>query len=65
MAQDVRFSELRRKLEAHGWYLDRINGSHHIFQHPTKGSLSIPVHRNKVKAVYARKVDKACEEEKK
>jgi hypothetical protein len=35
------------------------------FQHPTKGTLSIPVHRNKVKAVYARKVDKACEEEKK
>lgn len=61
MPSEVRFADIRKKLESNGWYLDRINGSHHIFEHPTKGSLSIPVHRNKVKAVYARKVDKICE----
>ncbi len=63
MPSPVRFNDIRRKLESHGWYLDRITGSHHIFQHPTKGSLSIPVHNNKVMPVYAKKVDKICEED--
>lgn len=25
-----------RILEKDGWYLDRVNGSHHIFRHPIK-----------------------------
>lgn len=34
---------LIRTLEADGWYLDRVNGSHNIFKHPNKpGHLSIP-----------------------
>jgi predicted RNA binding protein YcfA (HicA-like mRNA interferase family) len=32
-------------VEADGWYLDRIKGSHHIYKHPAKpGTLSVPVH---------------------
>ncbi|MDX5378735.1 MAG: type II toxin-antitoxin system HicA family toxin [Halomonas sp.] len=34
--------DLIRELEADGWYLDRVKGSHHIFKHPTKLS-SVPV----------------------
>ena len=28
-----------KKLEADGWYLDRIKGSHHQFKHPAKPGL--------------------------
>nr|WP_207143430.1 type II toxin-antitoxin system HicA family toxin [Ectothiorhodospira shaposhnikovii] len=32
-----------KALEADGWYLDRIKGSHHVFKHPTKpGSVPVP-----------------------
>lgn len=34
--------ELIKELEANGWTLIRIKGSHHIFRHPDK-KLSIPV----------------------
>jgi len=38
---------LCRVLEAHGWVLARINGSHHIFRHPTTGKIVVvPVHGN-------------------
>ncbi len=31
----------------HGWELDRISGSHHIFTHPDSPmNLSVPVHGN-------------------
>lgn len=34
-------------LEAHGWSLDRISGSHHIYTLPGyRFSLSVPVHGN-------------------
>ncbi len=32
-AHNVRFAELRRLAEAFGYRLDRVNGSHHIFEH--------------------------------
>ena len=35
-------------LEAHGWYLKRIRGSHHIMRHPTiPDSVPVPVHGNR------------------
>ena len=34
-------------LESRGWILDRINGSHHIFEHPDfPNSANVPVHGN-------------------
>jgi predicted RNA binding protein YcfA (HicA-like mRNA interferase family) len=31
------------KLEADGWHLDRVNGSHHMFKHPSKpGTVVVP-----------------------
>jgi predicted RNA binding protein YcfA (HicA-like mRNA interferase family) len=32
--QNVRFSDAVRLIEAFGFHLSRINGSHHIFAHP-------------------------------
>jgi len=35
--------DLIRTLETHGWALDRVNGSHHVFKHPTKpGTVVVP-----------------------
>lgn len=35
--------ELIKRIEANGWYLVRINGSHHHFKHPEKpGLVTIP-----------------------
>jgi predicted RNA binding protein YcfA (HicA-like mRNA interferase family) len=64
MASEVRFPTLRPRLESAGWKLKRISGSHHVFVKPGKLPISIPVHKNKVKAVYARKVEQILEEEK-
>ena len=63
MASEVRFPAIRARLESAGWKLKRISGSHHVFVKPGKLPVSIPVHRNKVKAVYARKVQQILEEE--
>jgi len=35
--------EVIRQLEADGWYLLKIEGSHHHFKHPTKpGKVTVP-----------------------
>ena len=34
--------ELIRKLEAAGWVLDRIRGSHHIYRSPTGQTVPVP-----------------------
>lgn len=37
-----------RLLERHGWNLQRVNGSHHIFTRPgSVARISVPVHGNK------------------
>ena len=61
--EKVRFSIVQGRLESHGWTLDRIRGSHHVFTKPNELPISIPVHGGKVKPYYARKVNKICEEE--
>lgn len=63
MRSEVRFAVLRAQLESAGWMLTRISGSHHVFIKPGRLPISIPVHKNKVKAVYARKVQQILEEE--
>ncbi len=38
-------AEVVRKLQRDGWGVARINGSHHIMDHPTKpGPVTVPVH---------------------
>jgi len=39
----VNSNELIRKMQAAGWKLDRIRGSHHIYKHPERsGSIPVP-----------------------
>ena len=33
-SRNVSFADMRRLIEAFGFRLSRVNGSHHIFQHP-------------------------------
>ncbi len=59
---NVTFGDIRKLLELEGFDLDRITGSHHIF----KGNeivLVIPVHNNRVKSVYVKRVVELIEGE--
>jgi predicted RNA binding protein YcfA (HicA-like mRNA interferase family) len=39
----VKSIDLIRDLQADGWTLDRVRGSHHIFEHPSKpGRIVVP-----------------------
>ena len=57
------FSDIRKLLELEGFILNRITGSHHIFE---RGEIvfviPIPTHRNKVKSVYIKRVIELIEE---
>jgi predicted RNA binding protein YcfA (HicA-like mRNA interferase family) len=40
--------KLVKALEAEGWYVKRIRGSHHIMRHPTiPDAIPVPVHGNR------------------
>jgi len=62
MASEVRFAEIRKILEQHGWTFVRIRGSHHHFRGEGRPPIVIPVHRGRVKAVYVREVEQAIRE---
>ena len=55
------FSQIEKLLIAEGFVLDRVSGSHHIF---CRGSVTfaIPVHKNRVKSVYVKRVIEIIEE---
>jgi predicted RNA binding protein YcfA (HicA-like mRNA interferase family) len=41
--------EMCKVLERHGWRLDRIEGSHHVYKKPGHpGTPSVPVHGTKI-----------------
>lgn len=61
MPSDVRYREIKKLLESHGWMHDRTSGSHHIFSGPGLPMVSIPVHHGKVKHVYLREIQKQIE----
>jgi predicted RNA binding protein YcfA (HicA-like mRNA interferase family) len=52
---NVTFSDVQALLEIEGFNLDPITGSHHIFK---KDDITfvIPVHKNRVKSVYVKRV---------
>jgi predicted RNA binding protein YcfA (HicA-like mRNA interferase family) len=57
------FDDIRTLLSQEGFALDRITGSHHIFK---KSGITfvIPVHGNRVKSVYVKRVIELVEETK-
>ena len=60
MPSELKFADVKRELIRHGWTLNRVNGLHHIFSKHGEPTLSIPVHKNRVKTCYASKIKKAC-----
>ncbi len=59
---NVTFGDIRKLLELEGFDLDRITGSHHIFKRD-EVVLVIPVHNNRVKSVYVKRVVELIEGE--
>lgn len=52
------FSDVRTLLEADGWTLTRIRGSHHSFTKPGEPEIfTVPVHDRRVKRRY---LDRLC-----
>lgn len=44
---EVKSQDLIKMIEADGWYLVRVNGSHHHFKHPSKSGLVTVPHPKK------------------
>ncbi|MDE2993331.1 MAG: type II toxin-antitoxin system HicA family toxin [Chloroflexota bacterium] len=57
----MRFRELRRLLEAYGWDLVRIKGSHHTFVHYDGRGFVVPLRRPHVRSAYVREALKRCQ----
>jgi predicted RNA binding protein YcfA (HicA-like mRNA interferase family) len=53
--QNATFTDLRNLLEYEGFYLDRVTDSHHIFIY-AETIFVMPIHHNKVKTIYVKKV---------
>jgi len=43
----VRSADLIRELKRAGWVLDRVRGSHHVFNHPTRPGIIVVTHPKK------------------
>ncbi len=43
----MRSADLIRELEAAGWFLNRVRGSHHVFKHPSKAGIVVVPHPKK------------------
>ncbi|MBF0306044.1 MAG: type II toxin-antitoxin system HicA family toxin [Alphaproteobacteria bacterium] len=43
----MKSADVIRLLEADGWTLDRVRGSHHVFQHPVKDGIVVVSHPKK------------------
>ena len=59
----VTFDDIRTLLFREGFRLDRIAGSHHIFKR-SGITFVIPVHSNRVKSVYVKRVIELVEQAK-
>jgi len=59
---NVTFTDIRKLLEIENFALDRITGSHHIFK-KNEIVLVIPVHNNRVKSAYVKRVIELIEGE--
>ena len=53
--KDVTFDDIRALLSYEGFKLDRVTGSHHVFKKAAT-TFVIPVHSNRVKSVYVKRV---------
>jgi predicted RNA binding protein YcfA (HicA-like mRNA interferase family) len=52
MASEMRYPDVKKMLEAKGYFWHRTNASHHLFKKPGVGTFCVPVHKGKVKPIY-------------
>ena len=51
--------DIIRKLEAAGWRVDRVRGSHHQFRHPSRpGTVTVPHPRKNLSIVVIRSIER-------
>jgi predicted RNA binding protein YcfA (HicA-like mRNA interferase family) len=60
--KNATFAQIEKLLLQENFILDRIAGSHHIFKRDSI-TFVIPVHKNKVKSVYVKRVIELIEKE--
>ncbi len=59
LPKDMSFSDVQKILEWHGYELNRVKGSHHMFTKTDFDPVVIPVHNKSVKIDYLKKIIKA------
>ena len=52
---NVRFDQIRKLLEEESFGLQRVTGSHHVFKKDNV-IFVVPVHQNRVKSVYVKRL---------
>lgn len=58
MPSNVALREVVRLFKRHGWWLERVRGSHRVFKSPTGRTYPVPVHHGTVTYVYYHDIKK-------
>lgn len=61
--RDATFADVRKLLRQEGFSLERITGSHHVFKR-SEITFVVPVHNNRVKSVYVKRIIEIIEQSK-
>jgi predicted RNA binding protein YcfA (HicA-like mRNA interferase family) len=58
MAAPVRLAVVTHMLKQKGFFLHHVSGSHHVFKNAAGRPFIVPVHKNQVKFVYVKQIEK-------
>ena len=61
--RDITYDEIQKYLNHYNFYIERINGSHHIFKDINERCITIPVHNGKIKSHYVNLIVKITKED--
>ena len=61
--KDITYEEIKKYLKHYGYELERINGSHHMFVGEDGDLIILPIHSNRIKYVYVKKIIDKCGKE--
>ena len=61
MPSPVKYRDIKRYMEQHGWVFSHVTGSHHIFKKPGCRPYPVPVHKGLVNYGYFSEVQKISE----
>ena len=58
MPSPVRFGIVVKMLKQKGFFLSHVKGSHHVFKNAQGRPYTVPVHKNLVKFIYVKEIEK-------